>query len=54
MAAEQLDDAGRAVEMGCVTGRLVQMYIHRGQKEPVTKYANQLFEMLWRAIAKAP
>ena len=37
-----------------VTGRLVQMYIHRGQKEPVTKYANQLFEMLWRAIAKAP
>lgn len=37
-----------------VTGRLVQMYIHRGQKEPVTKNANQLFEMLWRAIAKAP
>lgn len=37
-----------------VTGRLVQMYIHRGQKEPVTRNANQLFEMLWRAIAKAP
>ncbi len=37
-----------------VTGRLVQMYIHRGQKEPITKNANQLFEMLWRAIAKAP
>ena len=37
-----------------VTGRLVQMYIHRGQKEPMTKNANQLFEMLWRAIAKAP
>ena len=37
-----------------VTGRLVQMYIHRGQKEPVTKHANELFEMLWRAIAKHP
>ncbi|TXH05243.1 MAG: TetR/AcrR family transcriptional regulator [Nevskiaceae bacterium] len=37
-----------------VTGRLVQMYIHRGQKQPVTKHANELFEMLWRAIAKPP
>jgi AcrR family transcriptional regulator len=35
-----------------VTGRLVQMYIHRGMKEPLTKQANVLFEMLWRAIAK--
>lgn len=35
-----------------VTGRLVQMYIHRGQKEPVTKHANALFDMLWRALAK--
>ena len=35
-----------------VTGRVVQMYIHRGQKEPVTKHANALFDMLWRAIAK--
>jgi AcrR family transcriptional regulator len=34
------------------TGRLVQMYIHRGMKEPLTKQANALFEMLWRAIAK--
>lgn len=37
-----------------VTGRLVQMYIHRGQKEPLTKNANALFEMLWRSIAKPP
>ena len=35
-----------------VLGRLVQMYIHRGQKESLTKQANILFEMLWRAIAK--
>lgn len=35
-----------------VTGRLVQMYIHRGQKQPLTRQANALFEMLWRAIAK--
>ena len=35
-----------------VMGRLVQMWIHRGQKEPLTKQANILFEMLWRAIAK--
>jgi TetR/AcrR family transcriptional regulator, repressor of fatR-cypB operon len=34
-----------------VMGRLVQMYIHRGQKEPLTRQANTLFEMLWRAIA---
>ncbi|HUP92374.1 MAG TPA: TetR/AcrR family transcriptional regulator [Solimonas sp.] len=33
-------------------GRLVQMYIHRGQKEPLTRQANTLFEMLWRAISK--
>lgn len=32
--------------------RLVQMYVLRGQKEPLTKQANVLFEMLWRAIAK--
>lgn len=37
-----------------VMGRLVQMYIHRGQKEPLTRQANTLFEMLWRAIAKPP
>lgn len=35
-----------------VIARLVQMYIHRGQKEPLTRQANVLFEMLWRAIAK--
>jgi TetR/AcrR family transcriptional regulator, repressor of fatR-cypB operon len=35
-----------------VLGRLVQMYIHRGQKQPLTPQANVLFEMLWRAIAK--
>lgn len=35
-----------------VTGRLVQMYIHRGMKEPLTANANALFEMMWRAIAK--
>ncbi len=32
--------------------RLVQMYFHRGQRESLTKQANVLFEMLWRAIAK--
>ncbi len=32
--------------------RLAQMYILRGQKEPLTAQANTLFEMLWRAIAK--
>lgn len=35
-----------------VLGRLVQMYIHRGQKKPLSEQANVLFEMLWRAIAK--
>ncbi len=35
-----------------VLSRLVQMYIHRGQKEPLTQQANALFEMLWRAISK--
>jgi AcrR family transcriptional regulator len=35
-----------------VMGRLVQMYIHRGQKEALTRQANTLFEMLWRALAK--
>ncbi len=34
-----------------VLGRLVQMWIQRGQKEPLSKQANVLFEMLWRAIA---
>ena len=29
-----------------VLGRLVQMYIHRGQKKPLTAQANVLFEML--------
>ena len=29
-----------------VMGRLVQMYIHRGQKQSLTKQANALFEML--------
>ena len=37
-----------------VMGRLVQMYIHRGQKSSLTKQANVLFEMLWRAISKPP
>lgn len=37
--------------MGSVS-RFIQMYIHRGMKEPVTRHANALFEMLWRAIAK--
>jgi len=35
-----------------VLGRLVQMYIHRGQKKPLTQQANVLFEMLWRAISR--
>jgi AcrR family transcriptional regulator len=33
-------------------GRLVQMNIYRGQRQPLTKQANVLFEMLWKAIAK--
>lgn len=37
-----------------VLGRLVQMYIQRGQKKPLTAQANVLFEMLWRAISKPP
>lgn len=32
--------------------RLVQMYIHRGQRHPLTPQVNVLFEMLWRAIAR--
>lgn len=32
--------------------RLVQMYIHRGQKESLAAQSNVLFEMLWRAIAR--
>ncbi|MGH8506273.1 MAG: TetR/AcrR family transcriptional regulator, partial [Stenotrophobium sp.] len=35
-----------------ISGRLVQMHIHRGQKESLTKNASVLFEMLWRAISK--
>ena len=35
-----------------VLGRLVSMYVARGQKKPLTAQANVLFEMLWRAIAK--
>ena len=35
-----------------VMGRLVQMYIHRGMKQPMTNQANELFEMLWRSIAR--
>lgn len=37
-----------------VLGRLVQMHIHRGQREPLTAQANVLFGMLWRSIAKQP
>ncbi len=32
--------------------RLSQTWVQRGMKEPLTKQANVLFEMLWRAIAK--
>ncbi|MDE2148800.1 MAG: TetR/AcrR family transcriptional regulator [Gammaproteobacteria bacterium] len=35
-----------------VLGRLVQMYVHRGMKQPLTAQSTVLFEMLWRAIAK--
>lgn len=34
-----------------VLARSVQMYVHRGMKEPMTAQANAQFEMLWRAIA---
>ena len=32
--------------------RLVQMYVQRGMREPLTPQANVLFEMVWRAISK--
>lgn len=32
--------------------RLIQMHVLRGQKEPLTRQAPVLFEMLWRALAK--
>lgn len=35
-----------------VSTRLTQMYVQRGQKEPLTPQAGVLFDMLWRAIAK--
>ena len=35
-----------------VLGRLIQTHIHRGQKEPLTRQANALFDMLWRALSK--
>ena len=31
--------------------RLVQMYVQRGMREPLTPQANVLFEMVWRAIS---
>lgn len=34
--------------------RLAQSWVQRGMKDSLTKQANVLFEMLWRAIAKAP
>lgn len=34
--------------------RLAQTYVQRGMKHSLTKQANVLFEMLWRAIAKSP
>ncbi|MGQ0586923.1 MAG: TetR/AcrR family transcriptional regulator [Gammaproteobacteria bacterium] len=37
-----------------VLGRLVSMYVARGQKRPLTAQAPVLFEMLWRAISKPP
>lgn len=49
---EQVDEKYLLDFIMGVMGRLVQMYIQRGQKEPLTKQANALFEMLWRAIAK--
>mgnify|MGYP006150952679 CR=1 FL=1 len=32
--------------------RLAQSWVQRGMKDSLTKQANVLFEMLWRAIAK--
>ena len=49
------DEVNEKVLLDYIMGvmfRLVQMYILRGQKEPPTKHAGPLFEMLWRAIAK--
>ena len=34
--------------------RLAQTYVQRGMKHSLTRQANVLFEMLWRAIAKSP
>ncbi|HUQ26499.1 MAG TPA: TetR/AcrR family transcriptional regulator [Burkholderiales bacterium] len=51
--SEQVDEKILLDYILGVLGRLVQMYIHRGQKQSLTRQANVLFEMLWRAISRA-
>ncbi len=49
------DDVDEKVLLDYIMGvlfRLSQSYVLRGMKEPLTKQANVLFEMLWRAISK--
>lgn len=49
------DEVDEKILLDYISGivwRLVQSWVLRGMKDPPTKQANVLFEMLWRAIAK--
>lgn len=51
------DDVDEKILLDYIFGvlfRLAQTYVQRGMKQSLTKQANVLFEMLWRAIAKSP
>ena len=51
------DEVGDQYILDFVLGtcsRLISMWIIRGQQEKLTADADQLFEMLWRAISKPP
>jgi AcrR family transcriptional regulator len=49
------DEVDEKILLDYISGviwRLVQSWVTRGMKDPPTRQANVLFEMLWRAIAK--
>lgn len=49
------DEVDEKILLDYISGviwRLVQSWVMRGMKEPPTRQANVLFEMLWRAIAR--
>lgn len=51
------DDVDEKILLDYILGvlfRLAQTYVQRGMKHSLTRQANVLFEMLWRAIAKSP